>query len=119
MRETYPLPNSARAAGFGVHDASPSLAEVSTANAAELGPNGEQGGGRQGPGKMQGKKPANPIFKGRCRYCTVTGQVRYMLIQLADGEWRKTGPFCADEDACWRHRHPPMEHAERLEDIYS
>jgi len=65
-----------------------------------------------------GKRPANPIFRGRCRYCGVTGYVRYMVI-LADGEWRKTGPFCLDEETCWRRKHPPRPHGERLEDIYS
>jgi len=65
----------------------------------------------------RGERPANPIFKGRCRYCGTPGQVRHMVI-LTNGQWRKTGPFCADEEACWRRRHPPMKHSERLEDIY-
>lgn len=65
-----------------------------------------------------GKRPANPIFKGHCRYCGITGYVRYMVI-LADGQWRRTGPFCLDEETCWRRKHPPRPYSERLEDIYS
>ena len=74
--------------------------------------------GRPDSEARRGERPANPIFRGRCRYCGTLGRVRYMVIQLASGQWRKTGPFCADEDACWRRRHPPRQYSERLEDIY-
>lgn len=65
----------------------------------------------------RGERPTNPVFKGRCGYCGTLGQVRYMVM-LTNGQWRKTGPFCMDEGACWRRRHPPREYSERLEDIY-
>lgn len=65
----------------------------------------------------RGERPANPIFRSRCRYCGAVGWVRYMVI-LANGQWRKTGPFCADEEACWQSRHPPTRAAARLEDIH-
>ncbi len=65
----------------------------------------------------RGERPANPIFNARCRYCGTLGHVRYMVI-LANGQSHKTGPFCVDEEACWRRRHPPTQHSERLEDIY-
>jgi hypothetical protein len=75
---------------------------------------------RLGPANSEarrGERPANPIFKGRCRYCGALGRVRYMVI-LANGQWRKTGPFCNNERACWERRHPPMQHTDGLEDIY-
>jgi hypothetical protein len=65
----------------------------------------------------RGERPANPIFRSRCRYCGTVGQVGHMVI-VANGRWRRTGPFCADEEACWRRRHPPRQYSERLEDIY-
>jgi len=40
------------------------------------------------------------------------------MVMLTNGQWRKTGPFCVDEEACWRRTHLPTQHSERLEDIY-
>jgi hypothetical protein len=46
------------------------------------------------------------------------GEARYMVIVLASGQCCKTGPFCNEEEACWRRRYPPRQYSQRLQEIY-
>jgi len=64
---------------------------------------------------------AERIFQGKCRYCGVTGPVRYMKVKL-DGlqvRYIKTGPWCVDEQACWDRRHNDVpKNQPTLEEMY-